>query len=303
MSVRRSPATNKPYGIKRVCRAWDMPRSSLYARRKAADAQPAANPVERAPRGPKPKLSDAELWLLIKQELDKSLFCSEGHRPVWRRLQRKGIIVSKKRVLRLTREHNYLAPSRRRQGTKCEHTGSITTQRPNELWGTDGIMFYTQAEGKCWTFFCVDHFNSECMGWHAVKRGDRFAALEPIRQGLVREFGAVGEQIANGLALRMDHGTQYTSEYFQREIKFFGIRPSFAYVAEPETNGIAERFGKTLKEQVLEGAQFRNLEEARAAIETFIKNYNWHWLPEKLEHFGFLAPAEARAFWFDNMAA
>ena len=303
MSAQCSPATNRPYGIQRVCRAWETPRSSLYARRKVADAQPSGQPCEHVARGPKPQLSDEELWALIKLDLDGSLFTGEGHRPVWRRLRRKGIMVSKKRVLRLTRTHKYLAPSRVRQGKAIEHTGSITTQRPNELWGTDGIMFYTQAEGKCWAFFCVDHFNSECMGWHAVKKGDRFAALEPIRQGLVSEFGAVGEQVARGLALRMDHGTQYTSEHFQGEIKFFGITPSFAYVAEPETNGIAERFGRTLKEQVLEGAQFRNLDEARAAISIFIKNYNWHWLPEKLEHFGFLAPTEARAHWFDKLAA
>jgi len=303
MSILCSPATNKAYGIQRVCRAWETPRSSLYAQRKAADAQPAESTQPRVMRGPKPKISNAVLWALIEQDLANSLFKSEGHRPIWRRLRRQGIKVSKKRVLRLTQEHSRMAPRRSRQGKKHEHTGSITTDKPNLMWGTDGIQFRTQAEGNCWAFFTVDHFNSECMGWYAVKKGDRFAALEPIRQALVNEFGSVGAEIALGLALRMDHGTQYTSEHFQSEIKFFGITASFAYVAEPQTNGISERFGKTLREQVLEGANFRNLEEARAAITVFIRNYNWHWLSEKLEKMGCLAPAEARAYWFDKVAA
>ena len=211
------------------CRAWDWPRSSLYARRKDADAQSADQFREPLPRGPQPRLSNDKLWALSEQESERSFFTGEGHRPVWRRLRRKGSMVSKQRVLRLTRRHNYLVPSRVRQEKVSAHTGSIATPRPNEQWGADGIMFYTQAEGKHRAFFCVDHFNSECLGWHAVKMVTVSPRLNPIRQGLVKEFGAVGEQVARGLALRMNHGTQYASEHYQGE-KYFGVTPSFAYV-------------------------------------------------------------------------
>ena len=30
----------------------------------------------------------------------------------------------------------------------------------------------------------VEHWNAECVGWHVCKRGDRFAALQPISMGL-----------------------------------------------------------------------------------------------------------------------
>jgi len=30
----------------------------------------------------------------------------------------------------------------------------------------------------------VKHWNAECVGWHVSKHGDRYAALEPISQGL-----------------------------------------------------------------------------------------------------------------------
>ena len=48
----------------------------------------------------------------------------------------------------------------------------------------------------------------------------------------------------------MDHGSQYLSDHFTNQIKFWGIQPSYAFVAEPQTNGVAERFNRTLKEQI-----------------------------------------------------
>jgi transposase InsO family protein len=142
-----------------------------------------------------------------------------------------------------------------------------------------------------WTFSAVDHCHAECVGWHVTKIGDRFAALEPIAQGLARHFGGVHAQAGRGLALRMDHGTQYMADHFLNQVKFWGIAPSFAFVAEPQTNGVAERFNRTLKEQAIYGRVFRNIEEVRRAVAEFVERYNAHWRLEKL---GFRTPQEAR---------
>ena len=84
---------------------------------------------------------------------------------------------------------------------------------------------------------------------------------------------------------------QYTSDHFLNQIRFWGITPSFAYVAEPQTNGVAERFNRTLKEQAIYGRVFGNLEEVREAVDAFVKRYNANWRLEKL---GFQTPLEAR---------
>jgi putative transposase len=67
----------------------------------------------------------------------------------------------------------------------------------------------------------------------AVKVGNRFAALQPIAQGLQAEFGTTAKGAGRGLRLRMDHGTQYTADDFLKQIEFRGIDKSFAFVAEP----------------------------------------------------------------------
>ncbi len=73
----------------------------------------------------------------------------------------------------------------------------------------------------------------------------------------------------HGLALRMDNTTQYTADDFLNQVKFWGIAPSFAVVAGPQTNGVAERFNRTLKEQAIHGRIFRNVKEVRAAVTAF----------------------------------
>ncbi len=75
----------------------------------------------------------------------------------------------------------------------------------------------------------------------------------------------------------MDHGTQYTADAFLKQIEFWGIDTSFAFVAELQTNGVAERFNRTLKEQAIHDRLFRNLEEVRAAVTEFRDRYNRHW--------------------------
>ena len=91
------------------------------------------------------------------------------------------------------------------------------------------------------------------------KRGDRFAALQPISMGLARLYASTSAGAARGLALRMDHGSQYLSDHFTNQIKFWGIQPSYAFVEQPQTNGVAERFNRTLKEQIIHGRIYRNI--------------------------------------------
>jgi putative transposase len=288
MSGTTSVGAGKLYGLERVCQVLDFPRSTIYAQQAAAKVVP----LRSQRRGPKPKLPDGGLLTAIRADLDASPFTGEGHRKVWARLRIVGgICVSRARVLRLMRVNNLLSPHRRPQGVPVLHDGSIITDRPNEMWGTDGIRIETVDEGWVWVFAAVDHFDACCVGIHAVKIGNRFAALQPIAQGLRTEFGATGAQAGRGLTLRMDHGTQYTADDFLNQVRFWGIAPSFAFVAEPETNGVAERFNRTLKEQAIYGRVFKNVEEVRAAVTAFKDLYNQHWRLEKL---GFMSPLEAR---------
>lgn len=283
-----STGTGRRYPLSLVCGVWRVPRSTVYARRGPAGRSAWTSQK----RGPRTALSDAEVVTAIRAVLKASPFHTEGHRKVRARLRPCGIYVGKQRVLRLMREHRLLAPTRRRRehGDRA-HAGTIITERPDELWGTDATKFWTRQEGWCWFFGAIDHCVEDIVGWHVAKRGDRWAALEPIRQGVRRIHGQYVPQIALGLGLRMDWGPQYTAHQFLGELRWLGIRPSPSYVGEPECNGIMERWIRTLKEECLYLHDFQTLEEARQVIGEFIERYNQEWL---LERHGHRTPTDVR---------
>lgn len=105
--------------------------------------------------------------------------------------------------------------------------------------------------------------------------------------GLRGEFGSVAADAGRRLSLRMDRGSQCTSDDFREQIRFSGIAPNYAFVVKQQTNGVAERFNQTMKEQTIHGRVFKNLEEVRAAAVAFNERYNRDWRLEKL---GFKCP-------------
>jgi putative transposase len=285
MSQATSPSTGKPYGLARVCRVWGLARSTVYWQRH----EPARAAVRRGPLGPCP---DDELVAHIRRVLETSSFPGEGYRKVWARLRHGGLRTSPRRVLRLMRAHHLLAPTRQGHphGPQA-HDGTIITAHVDTMWGTDMTSTFTRQEGQVAIFIAVDHCSAECVGIHAAKQGTRFEALEPIRQGVRTVFGAFAHDVAQGLVLRHDHGSQYMSHVFQEELRFLGIASSPAFVREPEGNGCAERFIRTLKENLLWLQSFDTVEELRLALHEFQRQYNETWL---IGRHGYKTPAQVR---------
>ena len=102
MSAIVSGSSGVPYGVKQVCRVWDVSRSTMYWQRQQAKT-PWTEPRKRP--GPRGACSDNELFAHIR--------------------------TSKERVRRLMREHGLQAPHRvgHPHGPKA-HDGSIRTEYP-----------------------------------------------------------------------------------------------------------------------------------------------------------------------------
>lgn len=280
MSQQLSPSTGKRYGLVRVCRVVGFPRSTLYARRRVAVE---ARVLKK--RGPKGKYTDAEVVEHIKADLDSSPWVGEGHRKVHARLRTRDVRVSKDRILRLMRLHGLLAPTRagKPHGPRA-HDGTITTDAPDVMWGTDATTTMTLDEGTANVFVVIDHCTAECLGLFAAKRGTRWEAIEAMREAVRLAKGSYGEGVGSGTVIRHDHGSPFISDAYQSEIRFLGLVSSPSFVREPQGNGIAERFIKTLKEQLLWIHAFRTVDELQDALKAFQKRYNDQWLLARHRH-------------------
>jgi len=280
----------RAYPMRLVLKVAGYSSAAWYGKKKETDISPGVQKKS----GPKPAISDTELLGSIRGVLESNLFHSEGYKKTHARLRRKGVRVGKKRVLAIMKANNLLAPVRPKcTGSSRPHDGTIITELPNQMWGTDGKQFWTDEDGLCWFFGVIDHCNDEIIAHHEAKVGNRYAALEPVREAVRRRYGVIAEGIVKDteLFLRSDQGSQYDSRDFQRELKFLGLKHSPAFVRSPECNGIIERFHRTLQEQVFDIHQFRNLEEARKVIGEFIERYNEQWIMERL---GYRSPVEYR---------
>jgi transposase InsO family protein len=264
--------------LARVCPLNGAARSTIYHRRARGDA-PRARP------GPKTEVSDEALTDTIRQVITECPFAGEGHRKVRARLRREHqLAVGKNRVLRLMREAGLLAPQRAAKRRRPRlHDGKVITDAPNVRWGTDATMAWTKNDGWVWVFALLDHYSDEAWA-HVAKVGNRFAALQPVYDAVIDRFGGLGPDVARGIKLRHDWGSQYRSGHFQGSLTWLGIQDDAAFVGEPQGNGVAERFMRTLKEQCLWSRLFEDTDDLRQGVATFIETYNNEWLIERLGH-------------------
>jgi putative transposase len=289
MSRAVSPTTGRLYGLARVARVWRLSRATVYRRR------PRGGAVATSPRrrpGPVGPCSDAGLVGHIRRQILASRLHGEGYRKIWARLRFAGVRTSARRVRRLMGEHGLLAPHRVGRPEGRAHDGAVATDVVDAVWGTDTTETVTLAEGKARVFVAVDHCSGERVGSHAARSGNRFEALEPVRQGVLRHFGRVERDVAKGLTLRHDHGSNYMSGDFQDEIRFLGLESSPSFVREPEGNGVAERSIRTLKENFLWVHTFDTTDGLRCALRDFAAHCNATWLAAR---HGYRTPNQIRA--------
>lgn len=284
-------SSGKKYPLSMVCAAVGVARSSYYEyERKLRRERQACKK-----RGPKVQADDVRLLELIRMVLKRSPFHTEGTKKVHARLRFwYGVRASRARVNRLMREHGLLSPQRAEADRVQKlHEGTIIPDGIDELWGTDGTQFGLVNGKVVWLFAIIDHYSCEVLGWHLIEvgQGDAWAALEPVKQALKKRRGALEQKTGAGISIRHDWGPQYNAGVFRNELKFLGLGNSPGFMHEPETNGVIERFFRTLKEECLWVHDFESVEQARQVVGKWIETYNSTWL---IERHGYRSPSEVR---------
>jgi len=79
-------------------------------------------------------------------------------------------------------------------------------------------------------------------------------------------------------------GPQYRSAHFLGSIGWLGISDDAAFLGEPETNGCAERWIRTLKEQCLWAELHDTVDQLRQAVAGFVDRYTTSWLIQRHGH-------------------
>jgi putative transposase len=215
-----------------------------------------------------------------------------GYRRITVLLKRSGWPVNHKRVQRLRAEDNLLCVPKqafRPATTDSRHrfvvypnlARRLVPTTVNQLWIAD-ITYVRLSEEFIYLAVVLDAFSRRVIGWGLAVHLRAILALEAL------EMALRARPALPGLVHHSDRGVQYAcGDYIQR-LERAGIQPSMSRPGCPWDNAMAESFMRTLKREEVDGRAYRDIDEARGLIATFLEEiYNRQRLHSAL---AYLAP-------------
>jgi putative transposase len=203
-----------------------------------------------------------------------------GYRRIAAQLRRDGLVANRKRVLRLMRQDNLLCLRKRPfvpMTTDSRHEWRVVPNLArglvptglDQLWVAD-ITYVRLLEEFAFLAVLLDAFSRRVIGWALDKHLRASLATAALDMAITARRPAPGSLIHHS-----DRGVQYACGEYAAMLEAYDIQPSMSRVGNPYDNAKAESFMKTLKQEEVDGRNYRDLNQARDAIGAFIEDvYN-----------------------------
>lgn len=268
------------YSITVMCKFLSVPRSSYYYWLKNKDCED----------------KDASLVESIR-EGQRASCGTYGYRRMTIWLNRVyGIIVNSKRVRRIMKEAGLQSVVRKKkkfkkdQGAVYKYDNLLArnfySSRPNDKMVTD-ITYISTGRGKVFLSMVKDLFDNSIRGYCVSRNNDLKLVADTLRETFIN----IKTNNDKPILLHSDQGFQYTSKLYERLTSQYGITPSMSRKGNCFDNAAAENFFSHLKSELINRVKLKDYEEAKKAIDDYIRYYNNKRIQVKLK----MAPLEYRS--------
>lgn len=215
-----------------------------------------------------------------------------GVRKVWAFLRHVcGWIVSRRRVWRLMKAHALVLPASAPERREAAPRGHVVVPESNRRWATDLTTQTTARDGVVAIVPVIDCGDRAVLAIALTRSQEAPAVLRPLEDALAASF-VDRRGVPDGLELRSDHGPQYTGADAEALCWRWGLVHTFAPVARPTGNAVAERVIQTLKVELLWTRDWESIAELESAIREWVDRYNNERPHQAL---GWRTPAQQRA--------
>ena len=251
------------YSVKKLCDIYNVSGSAYY------------NWTKGGKKSEEAQKQDVVLREEIK-EIHKKSRQTYGLPRIVTALKSLGYECGKHRARRLMREEGLTGVQKKRfkpYTTDSDHGFSVAlnllgdygpVSHPNEVWVAD-ITYIRIADGWVYLAAVLDLCSRKIVGWSMSSKIDTSLVLMALRRAL-KARGAPDMH-------HSDRGSQYASDDYQKELKAYGIKASMSRTGNPYDNATMESFFGTLKIEEVQGRTYRDAQEARDAVFSYIEAF------------------------------
>ena len=272
------------FPLQRVCRVFDVPRSSLYQVRLA-----------RTTADPERARLHAKVIALHTAGRHAA-----GSRTLSAQLKAQGEPVGRFKAGRLMKEcalESVQPPKREyRKAERVSHIADnlvdrqFTVEAPNQVWCTDVTQILVAGQ---WLYLAVvlDLYGRRAVGWALSDSPDSALTCRAVRMAFEHRNRPTGTLIHS------DQGCHFTSQAYQRCVQALGIRHSMSRRGNCWDNAPMERFFRSMKTEWIQKKLYRDRPYAVADITEYVGHFYNHRRPHSVNDY--LTPA---AFELTNAA-
>ncbi len=250
-----------------ACRAFGVPRSSFYRRRRPAPAKSElvihSRPVHR-------RLTAQERAVVL-DTLNSERFADASASEVYATLLDEGIyLCSVSTMYRILRGARQVRERRDQLRHPNYRKPELLATAPNQVWSWD----ITKLRGPAkWMFFqlyvILDIFSRYVVGWLVADRESEALAVALIEQTCVKQGIQRGQ-----LTLHADRGSSMSSKPVAFLLADLGVDKTHSRPHVSNDNPYSESQFKTMKYRPQFPDRFGGIEEARAFCRIFFPWYN-----------------------------
>jgi putative transposase len=267
-----------------MCRALGLSRSGHHA---------------FTTRGPSQRALEQQQLDVLVAAIFAELQGRYGAPRIEQELRRRGHRTSRKRVAASMSRQGLVArpPRRWKRTTDSSHREPIasnllarnfTAAAPDTVWVGD-TTYLPVLGGFLFLVVLLDLFSRKVVGWSLGDRLDAELSTEALRRAISRR------QPGPGLVFHSDRGSEFAAKEFRRLLAQIGAVQSMSRKGDCWDNAVAESFFSTLEFEGPSTATWRNVQDARPELFTFIESYyNARRLHSRN---GYRSPNETEAGW------
>lgn len=206
-----------------------------------------------------------------------------GYRRMWAYLRYvDGLVINKKRVYRLMKEHNLtVKPNHKLKAKRLSGRPKPRPDRPNQWWGIDMTKVMTNS-GWVYIVIVLDWYSKKVVGHYAGTQATSCHWLDALDKALNRQFP--GGVQGHDLHLMSDNGSQPTSLRFMKACSSLKVNQAFTSYNNPKGNADTERMMRTLKEELLWLREWPSATELSEELDRWFEYYNESYLHSALSY-------------------